>query len=151
VSDDVKATVRALIRRSMRHLNAGHYEPLLRMYADDAVVVFPGDNFLSRQFRAPHGGRTASPTHQGTAEIEAFLRRCVDLRLRFQIEDILVNGPPWKTRVCVREHHWIGDEHGDDVYANRAAFCVVVAWGRHSRPCRGTPELLRPRVPGRRH
>src|SRR5918994_5499419 len=72
-----KATVRALIRRSIRHLNAGNYEPLLAMYANDAELAFPGDNFLSRQFRSPHVGRAASPTHRGKAELEAFLRRCV--------------------------------------------------------------------------
>jgi ketosteroid isomerase-like protein len=125
-----KATVRALIRRNLRHLNAGHYEPLLKMYADDAVLTFPGDNSLSRQYRPPQAGRAASPTHCGRAEIEAFLQRCVDLGLQFQIEDILVNGPPWATRICVREHHWILDSEGNEVYANRAAFCVVASWGK---------------------
>src|SRR5437588_5835306 len=120
-----KAAVRALIRRSMRHLNHGRYEPLLKMYADDAVLTFPGDNFLSRQHRPPQRGRAGSPTHQGKGEVEAFLRRCVELRLQFEIEDILVNGPPWNTRVCVREHHWILGEDGGQVYANRAAFFVV--------------------------
>lgn len=125
-----KATVRALIRRSMRHLNEGRYEPLLKMYADDAVLTFPGDNSLSRQHRPPQAGRAASGTHRGWAEIETLLRESVDRGIRFDIEDILVNGPPWKTRVCVRENHWILDEHGDEVYANRAAFCVVVSWGK---------------------
>jgi len=124
-----KATVRALIRRSIRHLNAGNYEPLLAMYANDAELAFPGDNFLSRQFRSPHAGRAASPTHRGRAELEAFLRRCVELGLQFQIEDILVNGPPWRTRVCVRDHHWIPND-SDDAYANRAAIYVQVARGR---------------------
>jgi ketosteroid isomerase-like protein len=127
-----KATVRALIKRSIRHLNAGNYRPLLGMYANDAELVFPGDNFLSRQLRSPQEGRSASPTHRGKAELEAFLRRCVELGLQFQVEDILVNGPPWKTRVCVRDHHWILND-GEDAYANRAAICVVVAWGKIKR------------------
>lgn len=125
-----KPLVRALIRRSMRHLDDGDYEPLLEMYARDAVLSFPGDNSLSRQHRPPQPGRVAAVTHRGRTEIEALLRECVDRRIRFHIEDILVNGPPWRTRVCVREHHWIVDEHGDEVYANRAAFYVVVAWGK---------------------
>jgi ketosteroid isomerase-like protein len=127
-----KTTVRALIRRSIRHLNAGNCEPLLGMYANDAELVFPGDNFLSRQFRSPQEGRSASPTHRGKAELEAFLRRAVELGLQFHVEDIIVNGPPWKTRVCLRDHHWI-PEQGGDAYANRAAICVVVAWGKIKR------------------
>ncbi len=125
-----KATVRALIRRNLRHLNEGRHEPLLRMYANSAVLTFPGDNSLSRQHRPPQVGRAAHATHRGRVEIETFLQRCVELGLQFQIEDILVNGPPWATRICVREHHWILDSDGTEVYANRAAFCVMSSWGR---------------------
>lgn len=125
-----KPVVRTLIRRSLRSLNQGRYEPLLRLYAVDASLTFPGENALSHQHRRPVSGRAPAITHRGRVEIEALLRESVARGIQFQVEDILVNGPPWRTRVCVREHHWILDAGGNEVYANRAAFCVVVRWGK---------------------
>lgn len=125
-----KATVRMLIRRNIRALNEGRYESTLAMFAPDAELTFPGDNSWSRQHRPPRPGRHASPTHTGRAEIEAFLRRYVDQRIHMEVEDILVNGPPWNTRAAVRVHHWIPGPDGDDLYANRAVLMVRTAWGR---------------------
>jgi hypothetical protein len=48
-----KAAVRMLIRRAIRSLNQGHYEPALAMFASDAELSFPGDNVLARQHRTP--------------------------------------------------------------------------------------------------
>ena len=125
-----KATVRALIRRSIRTLNDGRVEPALAMFARDATLTFPGDNTWSRQFRQPARARVASVTHQGRSEIEAFLRRYVELGIQMRVEDILVNGPPWNTRAAVRVHHWIPGPDGEDRYANRAVLMVRTAWGK---------------------
>jgi ketosteroid isomerase-like protein len=125
-----KATVRRLIRRSIRALNAGDYGPTLAVFADDATLTFPGDNSWSRQFRAPQAGRAAQPTHRGRAEIEAFLRRYVDHGIQMQVDDILVNGPPWNTRVAVRVTDWIPTDGGPDAYANRAVLMARLSWGK---------------------
>jgi ketosteroid isomerase-like protein len=124
-----KAAARALIRRNIRELNEGRYEPALAMFADDAQLTFPGQNSWSRQHRVPRGGRTPDPTHRGRDEIESFLRSYADLGIQMEVEDILVNGPPWNLRAAVRVHDWIPGPNGD-VYANRAVLMVRVVWGK---------------------
>lgn len=70
----------------------------------------------------------------GLGEIEAFLQRYVDHQIQMEVEDILVNGPPWNTRAAVRVHHWIAGPDGIDLYANRAVLMVRTTWGKvHSQ------------------
>jgi ketosteroid isomerase-like protein len=125
-----KAAVRFLIRRNIARLNVGRAGPALAMFADDATLTFPGDNSWSRQFREPGRGRAASPSHRGRPEIEAFVRRYVEHGIQMEVEDVLVNGPPWNTRVAVCVHDWIPGPDGRDVYANRAVLRVHARWGR---------------------
>jgi ketosteroid isomerase-like protein len=125
-----KAAARALIRRNIRLLNEGRYEPALAMFAPDAELTFPGQNSWSRQHRVPRGGRAPDATHRGKDEIESFLRRYVDHGIQMEVEDILVNGPPWNTRAAVRVRDWIPGADGEDVYANRAVLMVRVVWGK---------------------
>ena len=125
-----KAAVRWMIRRSIQSLNEGTYEPTLSVFADDANLTFPGANSWARQHREPQTGRAAYPTHRGKAEIETFLQRYVEHGIQMEVEDILVNGPPWNTRVAVRVHDWIPGEDGGDVYANRAVLMARLSWGK---------------------
>ena len=65
------------------------------------------------------------------AEARAFADRFVAQGIQLHIEDILVNGPPWKTRIAVRAHDFIPNPRGDgDVYNNRAVLFLEVRWGR---------------------
>ncbi len=125
-----KAAARALIRRSIRQLNAGRYDAALAMFARDATLSFPGENSWSRQHRPPVRGREHFATHRGRGEIEDFLRRYVEHGIQMEVEDILVNGPPWNTRAAARVHDWIVDDAGDELYSNRAVLYVRVRWGR---------------------
>jgi ketosteroid isomerase-like protein len=125
-----KAAVRAMIRRNIRLLNEGRYEPALAMFASDATLTFPGDNSWSRMFRGPQTGRESSPTHRGKSEIEAFLRRYVSLGIQMEVEDILVNGPPWNTRAALIVHDWANDADGNEIYANRAVLVVRSRWAK---------------------
>lgn len=125
-----KAAIRMYIRRNIRLLNQGRYAPALAMFAADAELTFPGDNTWSRQHRRPERGRSAFATHRGRAEVEAFLQRYVGHRIQMVVEDILVNGPPWNTRVAIRVHHWVTGPDGGDLYANRAVLMVRSSWGR---------------------
>lgn len=125
-----KAAVRVLIRRNIRALNEGAYQPALAMFARDAELTFPGDNTWSRQHRPPEPSRVAFATHRGHAEIEEFLRRYVDNHIHMEVEDILVNGPPWNTRAAVRVHHSISGPDGRDLYSNRAVLMVRTSWGK---------------------
>jgi ketosteroid isomerase-like protein len=124
-----KTAARAMIRRNIRLLNEGRYEPALAMFAPEAQLTFPGQNSWSRQYRAPRGGRAPDATHRGRAEIASFLRRYVDHGIQMEVEDILVNGPPWNMRAAVRVHDWIPGVSGD-VYSNRAVLMVRVVWGK---------------------
>jgi ketosteroid isomerase-like protein len=125
-----KAAVRTLIRRNLRALNEGNYGPTLAMFDEGAELTFPGDNSWARQFRVPQPGRESFPTHRGRAEIETFLRTYADNHIQMEIEDILVNGPPWNTRVALRVHDWIRGADGNDIYANRAVLMVRSSWGK---------------------
>ena len=124
-----KAAVRWMIRRNIGLLNQGKYEPALRMFAADGVLAFPGRNSFASQYREPVLGRDAFVTHRGRAEIEGFLRRYVSTGMYMEVDDILVNGPPWNTRAAIRVHHWIRGADGNDLYCNRAILMVRTAWG----------------------
>ncbi len=125
-----KATVRRMIRHTIKSLNEGDYGPALRMFADDATLAFPGDNSWANQFRPTALGREAFATHRGRAELEAFLQRYVAHGLQMEAEDILVNGPPWNMRAAARVHHAVTGTDGHDVYANRAVLFVNARWGK---------------------
>jgi ketosteroid isomerase-like protein len=112
-----KAAVRWMIRRNVRALRSGDIGPLLASYADEAVLRFPGQN--------PWAGE-----HRGKPAIEAFLRRFADDRLIGETHEILVNGPPWRTTVCVVFTVEARDTAGAVVYQNRAVLFVRAAWGK---------------------
>jgi ketosteroid isomerase-like protein len=124
-----KAAVRWMIRRNISKLNAGDYGPALAMYADDVEFSFPGDNSWADEFRPFEAGRQASVTHRGKDEMERFLQRFTAAGIRMEVEDILVNGPPWHLRAAVRAHVWSPGPDGDR-YANRAVLFVTAAWGK---------------------
>jgi ketosteroid isomerase-like protein len=125
-----KAAVRHMIRRTIEALNDGDYEPALKMFTVDATLTFPGRNSWSRQHREPEGGCEQFPTHRGRAEIETFLRQYVDHGIQMAVDDVLVNGPPWNTRVAARVHDWIDTPSGERIYANRAVMFARARWGR---------------------
>jgi ketosteroid isomerase-like protein len=124
-----KAAVRALVRRGIRRLNAGDPTFLLRLAAPDAEIAFPGENSWSTMFRPVTKGRDRHATHRGIDECRAFAERFAETGLRLEIEDILVNGGPWNTRVAVRANDHRPGEHGDD-YDNRVVAFLEIRWGR---------------------
>lgn len=125
-----KTAVRMLVRRNIARLNEGDAEPLLALAAPDAELRFPGDNSLSRMFRPVVKGRRPHATHRGIDECRAFADRFVADGIRFEIEDILVNGPPWRTRVALRVHDYATGPDGTDDYNNRAVAFLELRWGR---------------------
>jgi ketosteroid isomerase-like protein len=112
-----KATVRRMIRRNVRALEAGDPAGLLSGYADDATLIFPGQNSWSGEYR-------------GKRAIGEFLDRFVDAGLVGETHDILVNGPPWRLRVCVLFTDRAVDRHGTVVYENRATLFARIRWGK---------------------
>ncbi len=126
-----KAAVRALLRRSLAELSAGDPSMVLKLAHPRAELAFPGDNSWSTMFRPLERGRHRHATHRGLAEVTAFADRFVSQGIQFEVEDILVNGPPWNTRIAVRARDFIpGSNGGPDVYANRVVAFLEVRWGR---------------------
>ena len=124
-----KATVRALIRHGVRRLNEGDPSFLLRLARPDAELCFPGDNSWAAMFRPVEKGRDVHVTHRGIDECRAFADRFVANHIQFAIEDILVNGPPWHTRIALRVHDYIDGPPGEpDVYNNRAVAFLELRW-----------------------
>jgi hypothetical protein len=81
------------------------------------VLVFPG--------RSSWAGE-----HRGKPAIEAFLRRFVEAGIVGEAHDILVNGPPWRTTVCMLFLDHAVDESGTVVYENRAIVFSRIVWGK---------------------
>ncbi len=112
-----KWAVRWMIRRNLRALRQGDPGPLLASYGDDAVLVFPGRNSWAGE-------------HRGKPAIEAFLRRFLEAGIVGEAQDILVNGPPWRTTVCMVFVDHAVDEAGTVVYENRAVVFGRIVWGK---------------------
>jgi ketosteroid isomerase-like protein len=112
-----KAAVRWMIRRNVRALSSGDPGPLLAGYAHDAVLVFPGVS-------------SWSGNHEGRPAIERFLSRFVSAGLVGEVQEILVNGPPWRTSVCVVFVDMARDSDGKVVYSNRVVLFARAVWGK---------------------
>ena len=112
-----KWAVRHMIRRNVRALAGGDVGPVLRGYHEDAVTVFPGDSTWGGEYR-------------GRAEIEAFLRRFVAAGLVGETHEILVNGFPWRTTICVQFTDRAIAPGGEVVYENRALLFGEMRWGK---------------------
>ena len=98
------------------------------------TAAFPGDNSWARMYRPVLKGRERHITHNGVDECLGFAQRFVDRGIQFVIEDILVNGPPWNTRIALRVNVYIrdpnGSANGPDDYNNRATAFLEARWGR---------------------
>ena len=95
----------------------GDPEPLLSRYADDAVLVFPGESSWGR-------------TYDGKDEIRGFLTRFLDAGIRGEIEEVISQGPPWNTLVVIAFNDRAHAPDGTLVYENRAIIRARIAWGK---------------------
>lgn len=127
-----KTAVRALVRHGIARLDQGDPSFLLRLAAPDAEIAFPGDNSWATMHRPIEKSRDPHATHRGLDECRAFAERFVAEGVQFVIEDILVNGPPWNTRVAIRAHDYVPGDRGD-VYNNRVVAFLEIRWGRLQR------------------
>lgn len=126
-----KAAIRGLMRYSVGKLNEGDYSLLLKMASPDFELAFPGHNSWATMFGPTEKSRERHVTHAGIEQATAFAERFVSEGVQFHIEDILVNGPPWNTRIALRVRSFIpGVDGGDDPYNNRALAFMEVRWGR---------------------
>jgi hypothetical protein len=119
------------MRFAVKKLNAGDAGLFLKLAQPSAVIRFPGDNSWSTMFRPAVKAREPHATHIGVDECRAFADRFVDEGVQFDIEDILINGPPWNTRIALRVVSYVPHPSGGpDIYNNRALALLETSWGR---------------------
>lgn len=113
-----KSIVRAKVRSTFDRINAGDYMTMVDGLAPEFEYRFHGHHAL--------GGRRTSRD----AMIQWWQRT---LRLlpgaRFDIQDVLVNGGPWHTRVAVRSLV-SGDLPGGERYENTVFQFLTLSWGK---------------------
>jgi ketosteroid isomerase-like protein len=110
--------VRAMLQRNVSALMAGNPGPLLKMYADDAVLEFPGES-------------SWGPEYRGKEEISGFLTRFLGVGLRGTVGSVWISGPPWATRIALEFDDWAYDDSGTTkVYENRAVIVFRTRLGR---------------------
>ncbi len=125
-----KIAVRTLVRHGIRRLNDGDPTFLLRLAAADAEIAFPGQNSWSTMFRPVEKSRRRHVTHRGLDECRAFADRFAREGLQLEIEDMLVNGAPWNTRVAVRAHDHVTGADAADEYTKRVVAFLQIRWGK---------------------
>ena len=110
--------VRRIARRSYRALSRGDYEHVVRSFARDAVLSFPGEHALSGTF-------------EGRDAIRKWFERlhAVFPDLRLNPETIVVNGFPWDTVVATRFTVSATLPNGRR-YVNNGMQFLRLRWGR---------------------
>ena len=83
--------VRRFVYRCFEQLNRRQVAPVLAMFDENAYFRFPGRHELAIE--------TTS-----RAEVEEWFGRLFRRlpSLRFDVDDVVTSGPPWKMRVCTR-------------------------------------------------
>jgi hypothetical protein len=127
-----KAIVRARVRRGIQQLNEGNAEFVLGLAVPDFELAFPGDNSWAAMYRPVKKSRERHVTHRGVAEVRVFAQRFIAAGIQYQIDEILVNGPPWNTRVAMRAVDWVVGPDGADSYNNRMVSFLELRGARSS-------------------
>lgn len=104
---------RAILTRTMARTREGDYRPSLRLSGKDVRFRFPGDSSWAGEI-------------EGKEDLELWLKRLVEVGLQTYLDEVIAQGPPWNTTLCVRGTDHLDTEDGR-VYENR-----YVIWGRMS-------------------
>src|SRR3954471_3349426 len=105
-----------VVRWLIGRLNAGDKRTIMRMFASDAHLVFPG--------RSSFAG-----DHHGVQEIDAWMDRFFSLGPSFVVHDVGVAGPPWNLRVFFRFTDRIPLPGGGE-YQNEGMEYLRIRWGK---------------------
>ena len=101
-----------IARRLIGQVVAGRPESALRMAAPDIRSVFPGDSSFAADYR-------------DRASFAEWVRRFAALRPDYVVDDVIVTGPPWNTRVAMRFQDRIGTD-----YENQGMHYLKMRWGK---------------------
>lgn len=113
-----KRIVRGKVRAVFERINAGDYTTMVDGLAPSFEYRFHGEHAL--------GGRRTT-----RESMIRWWQRVLDLLpgARFDIQDVLVNGGPWQTRIAVRASI-AGDLPGGVRYENTVFQFMTLAWGK---------------------
>ena len=87
-----KASIRAVMRYSIKKLNQGDYRLMLKMAHPDFELAFPGRNSWATMFRPQDTGRQRHATHRGVAEASAFAERPAEVHFAGDDLEAFVGG-----------------------------------------------------------
>lgn len=112
------AIVRSKVRGIFDEINVGNYRPVVDGLADEFSYRFHGEHALG-------GLRTKK------SSMEAWWERVLRLLpgAKFEIQEVLVSGGPWRTRLAVRSTV-SGPLPNGDVYNNTVFQFMTLRWGR---------------------
>jgi ketosteroid isomerase-like protein len=105
-----------MLDHAYRRLNDGDPRVLLRLDAKDVRFRFPGESSWSGDIC-------------GKEELERWLRRMIATGLQHSPEQVVVQGPPWNTTICLRSTDQLTTPEGATVYSNRYVIWGRMAWG----------------------
>lgn len=110
--------IRARVRRTFDRINAGDYMAMVHGLAPSFEYIFHGRHAL--------GGRRVT-----RAAMTAWWERITRLLpgLRFDVQDVVVSGPPWRTRVAVRSIVQ-GQLPRGERYRNTVFQFLTLRWGK---------------------
>jgi ketosteroid isomerase-like protein len=106
-----------LISYVMGRTRAGDIRPTLLLDAPDVQLTFPGRNSWSGVYRGKH-------------EVERWLRRLAAVGLQTYPDEVVAQGMPWNTTICIRGHDHLDAPDGTRVYENRFVIWGRLSWGR---------------------
>lgn len=108
---------RMMVRRSLRAHLRGDVEAVLKGYAKDVRFRFPGNNSWAGEFR-------------GIDEVRPWLERFYRLGLKLEVDEILIGGWPWNTKVAMHFTDRLHAADGTLVYENTGFIYARGAWGK---------------------
>jgi ketosteroid isomerase-like protein len=110
--------VKRKARQGFEQLSAGNFEAIVKLFDESGVLRFSGDHAM--------GGE-----HRGPDQVRAWFERVHGYfpDLRFDPIDIVVDGPPWNTRVATRFRVSATLPDGRP-YENEGMQFLRLRWGR---------------------
>ncbi len=106
-----------LIGHVMGQARAGNIRPTLLLDAPDVRFTFPGDN-------------SWSGTYEGREQVGRWLERMVAAGVKTFPDEVVAQGFPWRTTICIRGTDYVRAPTGETVYENRFVIWGHLAWGR---------------------
>jgi len=106
-----------LVKRSLRAHRRGDVEAVLSTYAKDVHFRFPGNNSWAGDFH-------------GTDAVRPWLQRFHDVGLELNVDEILVDGWPWNTKVALHFTDQLKAPDGTVVYENTGFIYAKGSWGK---------------------